>query len=133
MLTDSGTTVTYLPSAMYDELVSEICKDRSCIQQKERGTYYVEDCGDVEDFPPVWLQLDTHWYKWSPSQYLLYINLSFSYRWLCELRFKRALQDDYGTLGINFLDSYAHLHDMTLNQQCIKPVPNDGSFLDATG
>ena len=55
-------------------------------------------------------------------------------RWYCDLRFKKEERDrDYGVLGINFLENYMTVHDVTRNLNCFKPISLDIPFIDAKG
>ena len=53
----------------------------------------------------------------------------------CDIKFResRLGHKNHGVLGINFLENYVSWHDVTLNTQCMTPIPKDGSMIDAKG
>lgn len=55
MLTDTGTTLTYLPSADYEKFMQMICSDLDCSLDEEKSPpqYVVNNC-DLQRFKPVW-------------------------------------------------------------------------------
>ena len=70
MLTDSGTTLTYLPESTYFELVSELCRGKRCSDLASLTGVIVNNC-DPKQFEPVWFQLDRHWYVLPQNAYLV--------------------------------------------------------------
>ena len=65
---------------------------------------------------PIWFKLDRHWYKIAPNSYLYERRLNKDFIFVCNFKF-REIGDhaDHGMLGINFLQNYVQLHEVTLN------------------
>ena len=76
MLTDTGTTMTYLPYKGYEWLIKKICEDVECVNIEVEhnvvsSLVYVRNC-ELDNFKPLWFRIDTHWYMLAPNSYLIF-------------------------------------------------------------
>lgn len=106
-----------------------LCEGQDCIDSPySENQKLVRGC-DPRSFEPVWFQIDRHSYKIPANSYLILLSTEADVEGLfyCEIRFARETTDrDYGILGINFLENYQQLYDVEVNQQCLKPIKDDG-------
>lgn len=58
MLTDTGTTITYLTPSDFDNLLPKMCPN--CEFDKQHGLYFKRACTweDEKEFHPLWFLLD---------------------------------------------------------------------------
>ena len=90
MLTDTGTTITYLPSKDYHRLMNLICsKGIDCYQRApEIPRLSVRNCNQ-DSFEPIWFQLDLHWYKLALNSYIVFSRMDpESGNYECDLKFQ---------------------------------------------
>ena len=129
MLTDNGTTMTYLPKQAYEKLIGKICSSVDCFTRESDRFIYVRKC-DSAKFEPIWFQLDTHWYVLPPNSYLIFILNTNEVT--C---FVRLAQNDkpYGILGANFLENYFQVYDVSRNTICLRPISSSDPITDAKG
>ena len=95
MLTDTGTTLTYLVGDDYDRVIEALCEGRECNseeidipERKIRNVTWIENCR-VEEFPSIWFKIDNHWYQFAPNAYLEVIGYVSEDFYACGLLIRR--------------------------------------------
>lgn len=70
ILTDTGTTITYLLPDDYDALIPVLCP--LCVQNEQFNILVVENCLDeqIDSFQPVWFQIENYLYEMPVESYL---------------------------------------------------------------
>lgn len=70
ILTDTGTTITYLRSKEFDELLPLVCPN--CTFNEQMGLYQLDVCNTdaQQSFKPIWFKLDSSYYEMPVSSYL---------------------------------------------------------------
>jgi hypothetical protein len=106
---DTGTTLSYIPSIMYDNLMDKITHKRSV---QDQGVKVVK-CSERDLFPSVWLHINTTWFEMTPKYYVIDISglqeEGQDYGdWTCILGFSPG---NMYLLGDSFLKNYYSIHD----------------------
>ena len=74
MLTDTGSTLTYLRPAEFDQIVARICEDKQCsgFDEYDGERIRIADC-EPDYFFSIWFKFDNHWYQYAPNAYLKFL------------------------------------------------------------
>jgi len=121
MLTDTGTTITYLVKEDFDKLMPLICPN--CTLNTAVGMYELSTCtqADINTFAPLWFKLDNYYYEMPVSSYLQVVPSALSYP-QCYIKIaQQTSNNDFGTLGITFLQNFVQYYSLTHNQQAFMP------------
>jgi hypothetical protein len=103
---DTGTSLTYLPEAVLDELVWEIgwCEE-------EEGIYFCE-CESILDIMPIWINFNGEAVEMESKDFVIFDDKEK----LCYLMLSYAEDDEEVLLGDSFLRGKYIVHDVAGKQ-----------------
>lgn len=112
ILTDTGTTITYLLSKEFNELLPLVCPN--CVFNSQMGLYQLDLCNNEAQlkFKPIWFKLDSSYYEMPVSSYLQVYPSAFGYS-QCIIKIAEQKKNNFGTLGVTFLENYSQYYSIS--------------------
>lgn len=114
LLTDTGTSITYLLPHDFDRLMPHLCPH--CAYDPDVGVHALNDCfsEEIAQFEPIWFQLESHLFEMPVQSYLYVAQKGFDNP-KCYVKIARKTGGDFGTLGVNFLENYVQYYSVDGN------------------